>query len=94
MIPEGEEEYYNYLIYFIGALIIIAALVLIIRKAKAKKPLKKIEGDESLRYWLEGRLKTGENPTLLKKALERQGSDPKIVDEIMQKIWKSSAEVV
>ena len=57
------------------------------------KTLSKVD-DGELRYWIEGKLKTGENPSLLKKALEMQGSDPKIVDELMQKIWKNSAEVV
>jgi len=93
ILPGEEKEDYSYLTYIGGALIIIVALFVIIRKVRSRKTLKKV-GEGELRYWIEGKLKMGENPELLKKALERQGSDPKIVDEIMQKMWRSSAEVI
>jgi len=71
----------------------VAAVAVVVIKKRPLKALKKVD-DGELRYWIEGKLKTGENPALLKKALEMQGSDPGIVDEIMRKIWKNSAETV
>ena len=90
--PEEKEDDYT-LLYAGAALVLIAAIVVVVIMKRSPKGLKNVD-DGELRYWIEGKLKTGENPSLLKKALEMQGSDPKIVDELMQKIWKNSAEVV
>jgi len=74
-------------------LLLAAAIAAVVIKKRQPKALSKVD-DQKLIYWIEGKLKTGENPTLLRKALEMQGSDPRIVDELMNKIWKNSAEAV
>lgn len=90
--PEEKED--DYTLLYAGAIVILLiAIAVVVIKIRPLKGLKKVD-DGELRYWIEGKLKTGENPSLLKKALEMQGADPAIVDEIMNKIWKNSAEVV
>ena len=90
--PEEKEEGLP-LLYIGAALVLLIAIAAVVIKIRPLKGPKKAE-DGELRYWIEGKLKTGENPSLLKKALKKNGTDPKIVDEIMQKIWKNSADVV
>jgi len=90
--PEEKEEGLP-LLYISAALVLLIAIAIVVIKIRPLRGLSKVD-DGELRYWIEGKLKTGENPSLLKKALEMQGSDPKIVDEIMHKIWKNSADVV
>ena len=42
--------------------------------------------ESELMGFIKKKLKEGEDPNALKKALEREGSDPRIVDEIMRKV--------
>jgi len=85
--PEEKEDLSSYLPYILAVIIIIAIIILIQRRQRKTRPeSKKSEEEEKLRYWIEGQLRAGEDPELLKKALEKQGSNPAMVDEIMQRL--------
>ncbi len=92
-IKAEEKEGNSSLLYAGAVLVLLAVIAIAVIRVRSMRTLRKVD-DGELKYWIEGKLKTGENPALLKKALEKQGSDPKIVDEIMQKIWKNNADVV
>jgi len=71
-------------------LIIIIAIAIILRLRKrqqiAESERKKKKEEEDLRIWAEEQLRNGEDPALLKKALEKQGADPAVVDEFMRRV--------
>jgi len=71
----------------LGAILLIAIILLIRRRQqKIKLEAKRSKEEEELRYWLEGRLREGEDPELLKKAIQGEGSNPAMVDEIMERL--------
>jgi len=84
--PEEKEDIDTYLPYLLGAIILTAIILLIRKRQGIKRNLKEKEEEEKLREWVESQLKVGEDPELLKKALEREGSDPAIVDEVIERL--------
>lgn len=85
--PEEKQDIIGYLPYLVGAIILIVIIFVVLRSNRiSKKERKKKDEEEKLRNWVEEQLREGEDPALLKKALEKQGSSPKVVDEFMQKL--------
>jgi len=84
---QQEGDLSSYLPYLIGVIILAVIAVIAIRSSQIKKiDQKRGEDEENLMNWVEGRLRIGEDPKLLKNALEKQGADPTIVDEVMKKL--------
>ncbi len=77
-----------------AALVLLVILIMVVslkesfvKKRKKEEDIgKKRRKEEELAKWVESRLRGGEDPELLKKALERQNSDPTIVDEITERL--------
>ena len=82
--PEKPKDLGDYLPYLLALFIIILLTFLIHRRQQGIK--RRLKGEEKLRGWIEGQLRAGEDPEFLKKALEREGTDQAIVDEIMRKV--------
>jgi len=80
----GLEGYLPYL-FVVVFLVVIAVVVHRSRQIKRMEQ-KREEEREKLGNWIEGQLRTGEDPKLLKKALEKQGADAAMVDEVMEKL--------
>lgn len=77
----------GYLPYLAGVIVLAVIAVIVLRSKQLKKmEQKRKKEEEDLSFWVEGRLRSGEDPELLKKALERQGASPAVVDEIMKKL--------
>jgi len=85
--PGKEEGLSGYLPYLLGAIALIA-IIFFISKAlqRSRKEQKSKEEEQKLRTWTEQQLRSGEDPELLKNAIEDQDSDPSMVDEIMKKL--------
>lgn len=81
---EKPKDLGDYLPYLLALFIIILLTFLIHRRQQGIK--RRLKGEEKLRGWIEGQLRAGEDPEFLKKALEREGTDQAIVDEIMRKV--------
>jgi len=88
ILPElDERDYYNYALYLLGLFVVIAiALIIKQRREQARKARREREEENELREWIKTQIRDGEDPELLRKALEREGSDPAIVDEIMKRL--------
>ncbi|MBU4266394.1 MAG: hypothetical protein L6243_05710 [Candidatus Altiarchaeales archaeon] len=77
----------GYLPYLFGVIVLVVIAVVVLRSIQLRRMGRKREEEgERLRNWVEGRLRIGEDPALLKKALEKQGADTAIVDEFMKKL--------
>jgi len=77
----------GYLPYLLGAIVLTAIIFVVLRSSRLRRmEHKKKEEEEKLRIWTEEQLRNGEDPELLKKALEGQGTDPAVVDEFMKRL--------
>jgi len=77
----------GYLPYLVGFIVLVVIVFVVLRSNRlGRMEQKNKEKGEKLRIWAEEQLKNGEDPELLKNALEKQGADPKIVDEFMKKM--------
>lgn len=77
----------GYLPYLVGVIVLIVIAVVVLRSNRlGRMDQKKKEEKEKLRIWAEEQLRNGEEPELLKKALEKQGADPSMVDEVMKRL--------
>ena len=85
--PEKEEGLSGYLLYLLGAIALIAIIFFIYKVLqRSRKGQRSKEDEQKLRTWAEEQLRSGEDPELLKKAIEDQNSDPSMVDEIMKRL--------
>ena len=77
----------GYLPYLFGVIILVVIAVVVLRSSQLRRmDRKRKEEKEKLGNWVEGQLRTGEDPELLKKALKKQGAEPAMVDEVMKKL--------
>ena len=85
--PEKKQDIIGYLPYLLIAIIAIAIIHRLRKRQKIVRiEQKKKKEEEDLRDWVEEQLREGEDQELLKRALKRQGADPAVVDEIMDKL--------
>lgn len=83
---EDKEDQSSNTPYLYGAAIMLSIVFPVYVIRKRRKTNKGKEEKEKLREWVGAQLRDGEDPKLLKKALENGGCNPSMVDVAMQKL--------
>ena len=82
----GIEDYLPYILAFVLVLIIIFPAYKKLNKGNGKNVEKK-KNEAELIEWAKERLKSGEDPKILKEGLTREGVNPEIVDRAIERLW-------
>ena len=81
-----DREYLNYLPWLVLIVVIMAAILLYISRKKNKPVESDTVGEDKITSWIKEKLKKGEDPEVLKKGLEAEGYDPKIIDKVKREL--------